>query len=226
MYKNNFVSAIITAAGSGKRMGASLPKLEIKIKDKALIDYTVEKFFSLQIFDEIILLTSQGLLDTYRERFKKYENLKVVLGGASREESTYLGLKDLSLISDLVVCHDGARPFVAKKTILDSLDSALAYGSGIAAVKAKDTIKLADNNKVIKDLDRSKLYQIQTPQTFKSQLIKNAYDQGFGKIKATDDSSFLENIGKDVYLVEGTYENIKITTKEDLVFGKMLMEVL
>lgn len=224
VYKDKFISAVLTAAGSGSRMEAGFPKLEIILKDKAIIDHTVKKFVDLNIFDELILVTSKDLLSAYSKRFKRMKNLRVVLGGNSREESTFLGLKSLSEESDLVVCHDGARPFVSNATILASLDSALAYGSGIAAVKAKDTIKLAENNKVIENLDRSKVYHIQTPQTFKTPLILRAYEKYFGKIQATDDSSFIQALGEDIYLVDGTYENIKITTREDLYLGKLLME--
>ena len=126
--------------------------------------------------------------------------------------------------SDLVVCHDGARPLVDPEIILKSLASASEFGSGIAAVKVKDTIKFAENNIVQMTPNRDKLYQVQTPQTFKTDLILKAYEDFFGKVSPTDDSSYLEFLDEKVHLVAGSYKNIKITTKEDLLFAKMLME--
>lgn len=224
MYKNKYISAIITAAGSGLRMGYDIPKLEIEINDKAIINYTVEKLSGLDIFDEIILVTSPELLEVYEKRFSYLSRLKVVEGGKSREESTLKGLNSLDKKSQIVVCHDGARPFVSRDTILKSIDSALVRGSGIAAVKVKDTIKLVDNNIVHITPNRDKLYNVQTPQTFKTDLIKKAYNEFYGKIEAKDDSYFLEIMDGEVYIVDGSYDNIKITTKEDLIFAKMLLE--
>lgn len=224
VYKDKFVSAIITAAGSGSRMEAGIPKLELEINNKPLITYTVEVFTSMEVFDQIILLASQELLETYKTRYKDFKNLQVVLGGTSREETTYLGLKALDPKSDLVVCHDGARPLVDSEIILQSLTSASEFGSGIAAVKVKDTIKFAENNIVQLTPNRNKLYQVQTPQTFKTDLILKAYKEFFGKVSPTDDSSYLEFLDEEVHLVDGSYKNIKITTKEDLLFAKMLME--
>lgn len=224
MYKDNFVSAIITAAGSGQRMNAGKPKLEIKIKDKPIINYTVDKFVNLEVFDEILIVTSSDLLEEYTNRFENIKNVKVVLGGSSREESTFNGLKSLDERSQIVVCHDGARPNVSEKTILDSIDSAIEFGSGIACVKSKDTIKLVKDHIVEFTPNRDNLYNVQTPQTFKTDLILKAYNSVFGKVKTTDDASFLEEINEKVHIVEGTYENIKITTKEDLLFAKMIME--
>lgn len=224
VYKDKFVSAIITAAGSGSRMETGIPKLELEINNKPLITYTVEKFASMEVFDQIILLTSKELVETYKTRYKDYKNLKVLLGGVSREETTYLGLKALDPKADLVVCHDGARPLVDPEIILDSLASADEFGSGIAAVKVKDTIKFAENNTVLLTPNRDKLYQVQTPQTFKTDLILKAYKNFFGKVSPTDDSSYLEFLDVEVHLVTGSYKNIKITTKEDLLYAQMLME--
>lgn len=224
MYKDKFISAIITAAGSGERMNSNIPKLEIKIQEKPIINYTLEKISNLDVFDEIILVTSKELVEEYKDRFKKNNILKIIEGGDSREESTFHGLKSLSENSDIVLCHDGARPFVRKKTLIDSIESAILYGSGIACVKTKDTIKLVNNNKVELTPNREKLYLVQTPQTFETKLIVDAYNKLYNKVKTTDDSSFLEKLGEEVYIVEGSYDNIKITTQEDLVFAKMLLE--
>lgn len=224
MYKNKFISGIITAAGMGTRMESDIPKLEMKIFGRSIIDYTLEKFYNLDVFDEIILVSSKNLILEYKNRFSKLKNLKVILGGGSREESTYLGLKALNEISEIVVCHDGARPFVTKELILSSIESTMINGSGVTGVKVKDTIKTVEKNVVISTPPRDKLYQIQTPQTFKTELILSAYEKFFGKIPTTDDAGYLEAMGQKVFIVEGDYKNIKITTPEDMLIAKVIME--
>ncbi len=224
MYKNKFISAIITAAGSGSRMGAGIPKLELEISGKSIIEITISKILSANIFDEIILVTSDELLHIYEERFSHIEILKIVKGGDSREESTYFGIKATYSNADIIFCHDGARPNVDMDLILKSVDAAIINGAAIVAVKAKDTIKYIDNGFVESTLDRNKLYQVQTPQVFKAELIRNAYNENFGNIVATDDSSFVEALGHKVSIVEGSYDNFKITTMIDYLLMKMLME--
>lgn len=226
MYKNSFISAIITAAGSGTRMGKDIPKLEIKLLEKPIIDYTIENISKLKIFDEIILVTSENLMDEYSKRFANIKNLKVVLGGESREASTFNGLKSLNKKSEIVLCHDGARPFVTEEIIINSIESAIKWGSGVAGVKVKDTIKIVENGIATSTPPRENLYQIQTPQTFKKELILKAYNQFYEKISATDDAEFLEAMGANVHIIKGSYKNIKITTPEDLIIGKSIMEVV
>lgn len=224
MYKNSFIAAIITAAGSGTRMGKDIPKLEIKLLEKPIIDYTIENISKLKIFDEIILVTSENLMDEYSKRFANIKNLKVVLGGESREASTFNGLKSLNKKSEIVLCHDGARPFVTEEIIINSIESAIKWGSGVAGVKVKDTIKIVKNGIATSTPLRENLYQIQTPQTFKKELILKAYNQFYEKISATDDAGFLEAMGANVHIIKGSYKNIKITTPEDLIIGKSIME--
>lgn len=224
MYKDKFISALITAAGMGTRMNSEIPKLEIKIKDKAIIDHTFEKIYNLGIFDEIIIVTNSLLLDEYKDRFGKFEDVKIVLGGETRELSTYNGIKALDEKSDIVLCHDGARPFITEDILINSIESAIKFGSGVAGVKVKDTVKVVKDETVVFTPDRNILFNIQTPQTFNTELINKAYDQFIGKIKATDDASFLEAYGEIVKIIPGDYKNIKITTEEDLIFFKLLEE--
>lgn len=224
MYKDKFISALITAAGMGTRMNSEIPKLEIKINDKTIIDYTFDKIYKLGIFDEIIIVTNSLLLDEYKNRFGKFNNVKIVLGGETRELSTYNGIKSLNKDSEILLCHDGARPFISEDILIESIDSAIKFGSGVAGVKVKDTIKVVKDETVVFTPDRKLLYNIQTPQTFKTELINKAYDQFIGKIKATDDASFLEAYGESVKIIPGDYKNIKITTEEDLIFFKLLEE--
>ena len=123
-----------------------------------------------------------------------------------------------------VVIHDGARPFVTTEIIQRSIDSAIQIGASCAAVLAKNTCVLAEEDMISETLDRSKLYMLQTPQTFRYDLIKKAYDTALqDHFEATDDTALVKRLGKDVVLIQGSYDNIKITTPEDLLFAKMLL---
>lgn len=224
MYKDNFISAIITAAGTGSRMESDIPKLELKISNKTIIEITVSRLLETNVFDEIILVTSEELFELYEERFNNIPNLKVVLGGSSREESTYNGIKALNENSNIVVCHDGARPNIEPELVIKTIDAAMENGAAIVGVRVKDTIKVVNNMVVKSTPDRDTLYQIQTPQVFKVPHLKAAYSRGYNKIAATDDSSYIENLGIEVHMVEGSYDNFKITTWEDYVIMKALLE--
>lgn len=224
MYKGNFVSAIITAAGSGSRMGAGIPKLELEISGKTIIELTVNSLFKSETIDEIILVTSEELLESYIERFSGIRNLRVILGGSTREESTYLGIKEANPEGDIILCHDGARPNIDTETIIKCIDAAIEHNAAIVAVPVNDTIKVVEDGVVIETPDRRRLYQVQTPQAFNAKLLRSAYDSFYGKITATDDSAFIEAMGEKVHIVEGSYDNFKITTRVDYLLMKMLLE--
>ena len=150
----------------------------------------------------------------------------MVVGGDTRQESVYNALKELSSNTDIVVIHDAVRPFVNEDMIIQSIDDANRYGSAIVAVPVKDTIKESDNDGfVMKTLDRRKLWAIQTPQTFKYDLIMKAHLYARdNNIQATDDAFLVEQIGHKVKLIMGSYENIKITTPDDLAVAKAILE--
>ena len=212
---NNYVSAIITAAGIGARMGSDIPKLELKLDNARIIDMTVDTFVKISWIDEIILVTSEQLLDEYKSRYND-PKIKVVLGSDTRERSTYQGLLAVSSCSDYTITHDGARPYVTEDIIASAYKNAQKTGATITAVPATDTIKVVEDGYVRRTLDRSTLYNIQTPQVFKTSWIKEGYYRYLDKIVATDDSSFIEAMDKEVSITMGSYSNIKITTKEDL----------
>lgn len=212
---DKYVSAIITAAGMGTRVGADVPKLELELKGIRIIDQTVEIFKAIDWIDQLIIVTSQDLLEAYEDRYSD-EKTAVILGGTTREESTYNGLMSVDKKADYVITHDGARPYVTEDLITRVYKMAEDYGAAIAAVPATDTIKVVKNGRITKTLDRSKLFNIQTPQVFKRGWIIEGYEKYLGKIQVTDDSSFVEALERNVYVAEGSYDNIKITTKEDL----------
>lgn len=222
MYKDKFVSLIITAAGLGQRMGASVPKLELEIAGRPIIDYTLDKFRDLEFLDEIVIATSIDLLEAYKARYQA-PKIKIVRGGKKREDSTYQAIKALDKRSQIVITHDGARPFVEKKDIINVLDLGLETGAAIVAVPATDTIKVTDGKKVLATPDRSNLVNVQTPQVFETQILRAAYDTYIGTGGLTDDSSFVEKLGAPVAIYIGSYDNIKITTQKDLELARRML---
>lgn len=217
-------TAIILSAGSGKRMNSNIAKQYLEIKDKAIIVYTIEKFL-FQDIDEVIVVTKKDDLEFFKKLIsgEQFKNIKLVIGGRERSESVFNALKDISEDTEIVIIHDGVRPFIKREVIKENINSAKKYGAVITAVKTKDTIKIVQDNKIKETPNRENLYMAQTPQTFRKDIIKRAYNEFKIDEKATDDSVLVENIGIDVHIVEGSYENIKITTKEDLIIAEAII---
>lgn len=207
------VSAIICAAGKGERAGFGKNKLLAPLYGAPAILHTLLKFAIPQI-DEIIVASSAC---DYEEISSLSEllGMKVVIGGATRTESVKNALKEVT--GDIVLIHDGARPFVSEKLILNCIESVKKYGSGICAVKATDTIVFADGD-ILQRPDRDKLYHIQTPQGFFTEDIKRAYSLAGDKVY-TDDSAVYGEFIKTPHIVEGEAENIKLTYRNDFMRG-------
>lgn len=227
-------TAIILAAGKGKRMGTDISKQYLLLEGFPVLYYAIDVFEKSQV-DNIILVTSKEDIDFCRINIvEKYNFTKIkaiIAGGKERYNSVHQGLnaiETMGISTDVVLIHDGARPFVNEKVIVDSINCAKEYGACVAAVKAKDTIKLSSKDGFIETTpDREAVWQIQTPQTFRYKLIKNAYDKVLGEnpIGITDDAMVLEKSGfKRIKLMEASYDNIKLTTKEDLAFGQAILE--
>jgi len=219
------LSAIIVAAGQGKRLNSALPKPLVKIGRSPVIIYSLSALDKHPLVNEIIVVVNpknQPLIQRLiqGEAFKKIRCL--VLGGKRRQDSVYNGLKNVSAKSEWVLIHDAARPFIDPGTITKVIAAARIHGAAIVAVKPKATIKFSkDDNLVAKTLDRDKLWEIQTPQVFKKTLILSAYKK-YSVSKVTDDAALIEKLGQKVRLVQGKYENIKITTAEDLLFAGLI----
>ncbi len=230
MCKEGLVTAIIVAAGKGRRMGKAYNKQYIQLGDKPILAYTLAVFEEAKTIDRIILVVARDEISYVRDKIiKKYnfkKTVKVVGGGKERQDSVYAGLQELGKECEIVLIHDGARPFVDEKIIEGSIDLARDSGAAIVAVPPKDTIKIANQEgEVIKSLDRSKLWAVQTPQTFRYPLLKRAYRHARERgLLATDDSMLVEELGHRVKILEGDYENIKITTPEDLILGEGILE--
>lgn len=213
------IGAVIVAAGSGRRMGADIPKQFLLLNDKPIIWHTVKKFDSCVGIDEIVVVTGKDDIGLCRDILVGIKKLKcVVAGGDERQNSVVCGLDALSEDTELVLIHDGVRPFIKNDDIERVIDEVKRWGACVMAVKSKDTVKIADGEGFVEGTpDRSRLWNAQTPQVFKKKVIRAAYEKAFKEgLVLTDDSMAAELAGVKVKLVEGGYYNIKITTPEDL----------
>lgn len=210
-------SLIITAGGTSSRYGNTNKLLE-KINDKTVIEETVSKFIDFDEIDEIIISANSSIIEILQQLFNN-PKIKIIEGGNTRQKSVYNALQVVK--NDYVLIHDGARPLIRKDTIAYVLEAVLDKDAVTVMTKTTDTIKEVDSTgRIIRTIDRSKLYNTQTPQAFKTSIIKEAHE----KLKDgnfTDDCSMLEELKIPVYIVNGSYTNIKITIKSDLDFAKL-----
>ncbi|MFR1824967.1 MULTISPECIES: 2-C-methyl-D-erythritol 4-phosphate cytidylyltransferase [Clostridium] len=223
------ISAIILAGGKGKRMGAPVSKQFIEIKGKPIIYYTIKKFSENKKIDNIVVVLSKDEVGYFKENILEKYNLKVdniVIGGTERQDSVYNGLKSLEdTNTDIVLIHDGARPFISDRIIDDGIKFAQVYGACAPGVMPKDTIKIKnESNFSVSTPDRGSLVAIQTPQVFKFNEILECHEKiKINNIVVTDDTMVAEKFGYSVYLYDGEYTNIKVTTPEDLILGEKLI---
>lgn len=225
----NKVAAIIVAGGSGKRMGMNIKKQFIELDGKATLAHTIEVFNKCKIIDEIIVVVGKADKEKVRtEIVSRYDYSKVtqiVEGGKERQDSVYNGLMSVSDEVQYVMIHDGARPFISEEILEKAFIMTKERHATVVAVPVKDTIKVVNEALEVEGTpNRSTLWSIQTPQSFKKELLMEAYayakEEG---LTVTDDSMLVEAYGKKVYIVEGDYNNIKITTPEDLVLGQAIL---
>lgn len=222
------VAAVIPAAGQGKRMQTTVSKQFLHLQGMPVIVHTLQAFDSCDEVGEVVLVCAEGEKTVYEDLIGVFEIKKVfrvVAGGAERQDSVYNGLQAVPDDTDIVLVHDGARPLVDAGIIGRVIAAAGSCGAAVAAVPVKDTIKMADAAGLVeKTLERGRLYQVQTPQGFRYDLLKNAYEQArqTGYL-GTDDASLVERLGVKIQLVPGAYENIKITTAEDMVLAEAVL---
>ena len=221
---------VIVAAGTGSRMNMGINKQFIKLEGKEIIAYTNEKFYYNSNIEDIVVVVKEDESEFFKkEILDKYnfKNVKIAYGGKERQDSVYNGLKLLDEKCDVVLIHDGARPFVSDKIIDKSIEEAKEHKAIVVGVPVKDTIKVIDNDKNIVDTpNRSVLWAVQTPQTFDYNILIDAYKDAFkNKFYGTDDAMLVERIGYKVKMLEGSYNNIKITTQEDLNIGSQILRV-
>ena len=221
------ISAIILAGGKGTRMGANISKQYIKLKGKPILYYTIKRFSESKDIDKIIVVLPKDEIDYCKEKVLDKYSLHVDLiveGGKERQDSVMNALNEL-IDEEIVLIHDGARPFVSQRIIDEGIKYARLYGASAPGVMPKDTIKIkGDNNFALSTPDRNTLVAIQTPQVFKFGIIKECHKKVKEEdIKVTDDTMVVETYGNKVYLYEGDYTNIKVTTPEDLILAEKLI---
>lgn len=231
----NKITAIVLAAGSGSRMKSKTKKQFMEIKGKPVIWYSLFEFEKSRV-DEIILVTGKEDIDYCKKEIVEKYNLKkiknVVAGGSERYESVYNGLKEVT--GNIVLIHDGARPLINNEIIERSIEGTIKSDACVVGVPVKDTIKRANKEGYIIDTpNRSELWITQTPQSFKTDLVKMAYkkmkeelEKGNTTLNITDDAMVVEEFTTNqVRFVQGDYKNIKVATPEDIDIAELFIEL-
>lgn len=225
------VCAVILAGGKGTRMLADINKQFLNINSKPMIFYTLNAFQQNKNVDDIVLVASKYEIDYCKRQIVEKNNftkvVKIVSGGLKRQDSVINGLEAIDNC-DIVLIHDGARPFINDSIIDNGIKFAKQFGAAACGVNPKDTIKVkAQNGFACKTLDRSTLFNVQTPQCFEYDLILNSHRKvKKDNVTVTDDTMVAEYCGHRVYLYEGSYNNIKITTPEDLIIAENIFKKL
>ena len=210
-------SLIVTAGGTSSRYGNKNKLLEL-IDNKTVIEHTITAFLGFENITEIIIPTNKSIKQDL-ERLLTDSRIKFVDGGDTRQKSVHNALNCVN--NEYVIIHDGARPLIKAGVIQQVMDTVIEHSAVSVMTKTTDTIKEVDENgKILQTIDRSKLYNTQTPQAFETKIIQTAHRE-LANENFTDDSSMLEKLNIPVYIVIGSYTNIKITTKSDLDFAKL-----
>jgi 2-C-methyl-D-erythritol 4-phosphate cytidylyltransferase len=224
------VTAIIVAAGEGRRFGGPVSKTFLPIAGRPLVLRTLDRFFSTRSIEKVILVVADQELRKSQELIESDPNLShrswvLQAGGASRQASVRRGLERLEPDCEIVAIHDGARPFVSSSLIDRCIDEAYRVGSVVIGVPVRDTIKVVSEEHWVQATPaRKALWEIQTPQVFRKEIILQAHDWGVRHAtEMTDDSALVEQIGQRVFLLEGERTNIKITVPEDLLLAEVLL---
>jgi 2-C-methyl-D-erythritol 4-phosphate cytidylyltransferase len=217
---------IIVAGGTGSRMKSDIPKQFIAVNGLPILMHTLIAFKKYSSEISIVLVLPEDQFSFWEELCFQYQfktGYQLVAGGATRFDSVKNGLNSINDQNALVAVHDGVRPVIASNVISDSFTVALNNGTAVAAVALKDSIRTVISSGENKALDRSLVRLIQTPQTFRIDWMRKAFDQSY-QTTFTDCASVLESAGYPIHLVEGSYENIKITTPEDLKWAEVYLK--
>jgi 2-C-methyl-D-erythritol 4-phosphate cytidylyltransferase len=217
---------VIVAGGSGKRMGAEVPKQYLELNGRPLLMHTIERFISWDENIEVITVLPENQIIYWMELQKKHSFTvpqTLVRGGTHRYNSVKNGLKYVNAPA-LVAIHDGVRPFVSAATISRCFETAARFGNAIPAISPVDSLRMMTGDETL-PVNRLMVKQIQTPQVFSAEILKKAYQQPFSP-DFTDDATVIEKMGEKINLVEGNRENIKITTPEDLLVAPALLRAV
>jgi 2-C-methyl-D-erythritol 4-phosphate cytidylyltransferase len=224
------VTALIPAAGMGRRMGKAVAKQFLPLGDKPMLAHTLLVFQRAPEIDEIIpILSGEDMELCLRDVIEQYHITKVktlVVGGKERQDSVANGLQKVGKDSSIVLVHDGVRPFVTNEMIKGSIDRAKKGECIAVGVPIKDTIKEVDDKRIVRrTLERNMLWAIQTPQTFPIKILRHAYEESYkNRTYGTDDATLVERAGGTVHVLMGSYDNIKITTPEDLILAEEILK--
>ncbi|XP_057493623.1 2-C-methyl-D-erythritol 4-phosphate cytidylyltransferase, chloroplastic-like isoform X1 [Actinidia eriantha] len=224
--KEKSVSVILLAGGKGKRMGASMPKQYLPLLGQPIALYSFYTFSKMIEVKEIIVVCDPSYEDIFEDTKEKIQvDLKFTLPGKERQDSVYSGLQAVDLKSELVCIHDSARPLVTSGDVKQVLKDGWLNGAAVLGVPVKATIKEANSESyVVRTLDRKTLWEMQTPQVIKPELLKKGFElvnrEG---LEVTDDVSIVEHLKHPVYITEGSYTNIKVTTPDDLLLAERIL---
>ncbi len=220
--------AIIVAAGSGTRFGSEIPKQFLEIGGKTLLIHTLEKFENCAAIDEIILILSADEITNFSfilEKSNLKKSIKVIAGGTTRAESVRNGLNAIEAKKcEVVVVHDGARPFVSIEEIIRTVEKAKEIGAACLVAKVTDTIKEVREGKIVGTIDRENLRRALTPQVFRFEVLRKAFAPENFDSKATDECFLVEKLGCEIAFVDGSAKNIKITTREDFLTAENFLK--
>ena len=223
------ISAVLVAAGKGTRMGPNVDKLFLELNGRPVVAYTWGRLAQAASIDEIIVVVREGMQAAFAELAQKFQLRKpfrLVAGGRERQDSVWNGLAALSEDAELVTIQDAARPCTSPALIAATIEAARETGAAVAAQPVTDTIKeSADGKRVERTLDRSRLWAVQTPQTFRVEIIRRALAEARGRgLVLTDDTAACELIGQPVDLVVSASPNPKVTRPEDLPFVESVLK--
>jgi 2-C-methyl-D-erythritol 4-phosphate cytidylyltransferase len=221
------VCAVVPAGGTGTRMGGTVPKQFLELNGKPILYYTLKTLQDCGIISELILVVPEKEYDNACTDWLGKPDIvtKVVVGGEKRQDSVYNGFCELSPQTEIVLVHDGVRPFLSHQMIQESVDAAREYGAAITAIPVNDTIKRVDDSGLVSQtVDREGLWRVQTPQVFRYDLLQEAFKKANSeKFYGTDEGTLIEQLGKPVKVVEGSEQNIKITRPEDLRLSEIFI---
>jgi 2-C-methyl-D-erythritol 2,4-cyclodiphosphate synthase/2-C-methyl-D-erythritol 4-phosphate cytidylyltransferase len=210
-------------------MGGGIPKQYGKLGGMSILARTVKAFTDTKEIHQIMIVTNEDYIERCRRELQDMRLMSkvsaILPGGQERQDSIYQAIQRLPEDVDLVLVHDGVRPFVTGEVIRRTIEAAKRYGAAVTAVPVKDTIKMVEESFFTRTLDRRRLYSVQTPQGFRRDILEQAYEEAYRKnYYGTDDAFLVEKLGGKVYVVKGDYNNIKITTMEDIVFGEAIID--
>jgi 2-C-methyl-D-erythritol 4-phosphate cytidylyltransferase / 2-C-methyl-D-erythritol 2,4-cyclodiphosphate synthase len=218
------VTAIIAAAGAGRRLGADAPKQFLDLDGRPMIEWSVAAFAAHPRVQDVIVVLPDDGTPSWADRLERSASIQVVRGGARRQDSVANAFAAVPGQTDVVLVHDAARPFVTADLISRSIDAAAEHGAAIVAQPVQDTVKRvrADGTgvRIVETLPRESIFLAQTPQAFKREVLRDAVALGRSGVEATDEAALAEQAGHTVHIVEGTPDNVKITTHEDLAAAR------